>query len=203
MFKLKYFSKFLCDSCGKRESGSEYLEKYKEIKSNQELSYPGEAWAAGKKKLVSLTFNLSKNLKFLKCLTRHDLELRQARETRRRTFRVGPGDIKTYSKTSFDSEAGFSAGGCLAWVRGSVERELLREMAVIGVEVMVDSEEHDLGKEAPISEGERREKEDDTKEVDYNDKVGTISTRPRSATSHDFIISSTFLKSGQARFELS
>ena len=74
---------------------------------------------------------------------------------------------------------------------------------MIGVEVMVDSEEHDLGKEAPISEGERREKEDDTKEVDYNDKVGTISTRPRSATSHDFIISSIFLKSGQARFELS
>ena len=57
-------------------------------------------------------------------------------------------------------------------MRGSVERELLREMAVIGVEVMVDSEEHDLGKEAPISEGERREKEDDTKEVDLMTKLG-------------------------------
>ena len=116
MFKLKDFSKFLCDSCGKRESGSEYLEKYKEIKSNQELSYPGEAWAAGKKKLVSFIFNLNKNLKHFKCSTRHDLELRQARGMRRRFFRVGPGDIPTYSKTSFDSEAGFS-GGCLAWVR--------------------------------------------------------------------------------------
>ena len=116
MFKLKDFSKFLCDSCGKRESGSKYLEKYKEIKSNQELSYPGEAWAAGKKKRVSFIFNLNKNLKHFKCSTRHDLELRQARGMRRRFFRVGPGDIPTYSKTSFDSEAGFS-GGCLAWVR--------------------------------------------------------------------------------------
>ena len=57
-------------------------------------------------------------------------------------------------------------------VRGSVERELLREMAVIGVEVMVNSEEHDLGEEAPISEGERREKEDDIKGVDNSDKIG-------------------------------
>ena len=33
--------------------------------------------------------------------------------------------------------------------------------------------------------------------------TGTISTRPRSDTSQDFIISLTFLKTGQARFQLS
>ena len=79
---------------------SKDLKQYKKIKSDQELSYPGEDWAIGEKKLAFMIFNCNKSSKYCKISTRHRtaLELRQARETRRRIFRVGPGDIKIFSK---------------------------------------------------------------------------------------------------------
>ena len=61
------------------------------------------------------------------------------------------------------SEVGPSAGGCLAWRQGSVERERLKEMAVAKVEGLVDLN----GDLKPLLlKGREGRLEDDFKEVD-------------------------------------